>query len=370
MATAAASSSVIQAALTIYQWFHGEGADDGSLLSIQSFLGSSISLEELRHLGDRLQQNKDFIARQEPFVDKWRDRIESSKPLQENEAQALIQEFFDSFDHALLYDHAITANSTRIERGEVSDSDMRFPGNMPCWTLHLTLAGRGLFLNDTMEQDVNAGAMMLMRPGAVYHYGLHPMAPCWEHLWVLFQPRAHWSELLNWPELDEEVMYLTLPNEDSRLQIEELFRGLIALGEDDSAYQSELQYNKLEEILIRSSAYNSGKVRNPLDSRISQACDFMQSRLDARFNIDEVADACNLSTSRLSHLFKQQIGQGPKTWINNIRLQQARKLLINSKDSVNAIGARVGYEDPSHFTRYFKKNMGCSPRQFRQSFKP
>ena len=36
---------------------------------------------------------------------------------------------------------------------------------------------------------------------------------------------------------------------------------------------------------------------------------------------------------------------------------------------VATIGARVGYDDPAHFTRYFRKSVGCSPRQFRRSFR-
>jgi AraC family transcriptional regulator of arabinose operon len=370
MADTADSSAGVQAALTIYQWVQGADSDDDFLLSIQSLLGSPLSLVQLQHLRDRLQRDGDFLARQAPVVARWRTRIESPTPLEEDEAQALIREFFEGFDHALLYDHGVTANSTLIRRGEVSDSDTRFAGNMPCWTLHLTVAGRGLFLNDTMEQEVNTGAMMLMRPTAAHHYGLHPMASDWEHLWALFQPRAHWSELLDWTALDEDIVYLALPDDAAHLQIKTLFRELIALGREDTAYQDDLQYNKLEEMLIRARTYSVEQARNPLDSRIQTACDLMQARLNASFNIDEIANACNLSTSRLSHLFKQQIGLGPKTWINNLRLQHARKLLINSKESVNAIGARVGYENPSHFTKYFKKNMGCSPRQFRQSFKP
>jgi AraC family transcriptional regulator of arabinose operon len=369
MAKTADSSAIKQAARTFYQWFHGAESDDDSLTSIQSFLGSPISIEELRHLGDRLRNNEAFIADQAPIIEKWRGRMESSVPLREDEAQALIQEMFESFDHALLYESGIKASSTLIERGQVSDSDMRFPGSMPCWTLHLTLGGTGLFLNDHMEQYVQTGDMMLLRPDASYHCGLHPMADHWEHLWALFQPRPHWRDLLEWRALDDSVFFLTLPDDYSLKQLEESFRGLIALGNDSSPYQNDLQHNNLEELLIKARNYSAQETSNPLDRRVQQACDYMQSNLTDKFSLDEVASACNLSTSRLSHLFQQQIGLGPKAWINNIRLQQARKRLLNSEDSINTIGAQVGYDDPSHFSRYFKKNMGCSPRQFRQSFR-
>jgi AraC-like DNA-binding protein len=51
-----------------------------------------------------------------------------------------------------------------------------------------------------------------------------------------------------------------------------------------------------------------------------------------------------------------------------MRLHQARKLLLGNNESINLIARQVGYEDPNQFSKYFKKNMGCSPREFRQAF--
>jgi len=59
----------------------------------------------------------------------------------------------------------------------------------------------------------------------------------------------------------------------------------------------------------------------------------------------------------------------PKAWINNERLRRARKLLLHSDAGVGTIGASVGYDDPSHFTKYFRKSVGCSPREFRRGFR-
>ena len=95
----------------------------------------------------------------------------------------------------------------------------------------------------------------------------------------------------------------------------------------------------------------------------------MQAHLAEKFSVDDVAAACNLSTSRLAHLFKDHMGVSPKSWSNNLRLQQARRLLLGNSDSINYIARQVGYEDSSQFTKYFKRNLGCSPREFRQSFR-
>lgn len=367
MSKTADPESIQRAALAFYQWYRGGEPDEGSLLALQHFLGVPLQLGKFRQFGERLRSNRAFLESQEPLVAKWQERMDCGEAISEHEAEAFIQELFDSFDHALLFDQGIAANSTYTQRGFVSDSEMHFAGNMPCWTLHLTLRGRALFISDALEQEVGPGAMMLFRPDAAYHYGRHPKTDEWEHLWAIFQPRSAWGELLEWSGRGRDIQCLMLPDEASLKQMEQVFRQLIELGEDAGAYKSELQHNRLEELLIRARQHSTAQEHGFADRRIQQACDYMQDRLCDKFHIEDVAAACNLSVSRLAHLFKEQMGVGPKTWINNARLQQARRLLLNTETRISEIGARVGYDDPAHFSRYFSKNMGCSPKQFRQS---
>jgi AraC family transcriptional regulator of arabinose operon len=367
--TESAEKTPIQvAARAFYRWFHGEDPEPGSIPAIQAFLGSPISADELQRLGERLQENREFLEAQEPLIDKWRLRMESPDGLTDDEAAGLIQELFSGFDHALLYEKDIRASSTLVHRGQINSSESRIE-EMPCWTLHLNLSGGGLFLSDRMEYRVGPGDMMLMRPDAKYYCGLHPLEEHWQHLWALFQPRPHWTELLAWQELDKGILLLSLPEGEGRSHVERLFRELIELGNAGASEQSNLQHNKLEELLIRARSYAEPADPVPVDPRIRQACEYMQRRLGEKFNIAQVAAECNLSTSRFAHLFREQMGMGPKSWINDTRLQQARKLLLTTGRGVASIGAQVGYEDPAHFTRYFRKNMGCSPRQFRKTFR-
>jgi AraC family transcriptional regulator of arabinose operon len=151
--------------------------------------------------------------------------------------------------------------------------------------------------------------------------------------------------------------------------METSFRQLIALKDDNSPYKDDLRSNRLEEVLIRAREYSAARDRPLGDKRIQSACDYMQTHLAEGFSVDDIAAACHLSTSRLAHIFKEQMGVSPKSWGNNMRLQQARKLLLANNDSINHIARQVGYEDPSQFTKYFKRNMGCSPREFRQSLR-
>ena len=342
---------------------------DDALEALHNILGSPVSAEEIIQFSSKLRQSENIVSMQQEVMGSWSKRMDSRQMLNEDDALAFILELFSGLDHAVIYDHGITASSTLVERDYVSDSEMRFPGRMPCWTLHLTLRGKALFLNEHMEVEASRGEMMLFHPEACYHYGLHPAADNWEHLWALFQPRPQWSDWLEWDTLDQGILHLTLPDTDSIALVEKLFRQLVALKHDTSPYQSDLQHNRLEEILIRAREYSTRSGRSLVDKRIQGACDYMQAHLTDGFSVDDIAAACNLSTSRFAHLFKEHMGVSPKSWGNNMRLQQARKLLLGNSDSINLIARQVGYEDPSQFTKYFKRNMGCSPREFRQSFK-
>lgn len=353
----------------IAQWLEGAEPNAESMRFIQRHFGSMVTVEELRRVGEKLRNDESFLVHQRQLLAGWRDHVASPEGLSESDAQQLLDQFAANFDHALLYDHDIVASSTHMRRGYTSERDMRMPGTMPCWTLHLTLRGHALFIGDRMERDVRPGDMMLLRPGAVYHYGLHPRAQEWQHLWALFQPRSHWSELLDWASLEPDILYLHLPGDAERVELERLFADLIELGEKKGPYIGELRYNRLEEILIRARSHDAPMERGAIDQRVQRACEYMREHLADKFSVESAAAHCSLSPSRFAHLFKQQLGVAPKAWINNERLRRARKLLLHSDAGVGTIGARVGYDDPSHFTKYFRKSVGCSPREFRRGFR-
>jgi AraC-like DNA-binding protein len=76
---------------------------------------------------------------------------------------------------------------------------------------------------------------------------------------------------------------------------------------------------------------------------------------------------CNLSPSRLAHLFKETTGISIKYWHNNLRLKLAREQLLGTSDSISKVASNAGYSSQSQFTKSFKKAVGCSPSEFRKS---
>ena len=72
-----------------------------------------------------------------------------------------------------------------------------------------------------------------------------------------------------------------------------------------------------------------------------------------------------VSKSHLFRLFRLVYGQTPHNWLRGYRLSQAKRLLVETNKSIGGIALAVGYEDPLHFSRDFKRNVGVPPRRFR-----
>ena len=81
--------------------------------------------------------------------------------------------------------------------------------------------------------------------------------------------------------------------------------------------------------------------------------------------IDQLARVVNLSPSYLTRLFQQTTGQSPAQFDKNRRLDEARLLMLRTFLSVKEVMAEVGWSDPSHFSREFKRRFGVSPTRIR-----
>jgi AraC-like DNA-binding protein len=93
----------------------------------------------------------------------------------------------------------------------------------------------------------------------------------------------------------------------------------------------------------------------------------MENDSCADWSVTKFASMVNLSPSRLRHLFKQETGKSPTTYLKAVRLRQAEVLLRETFFSVKEIVSRVGLGSGSHFVREFKRVHGTSPTSYRRA---
>ena len=85
------------------------------------------------------------------------------------------------------------------------------------------------------------------------------------------------------------------------------------------------------------------------------------------FSVQGLADHFNMSISSISHYFKGSTGQTLSDYISQQRIKMAKKLLVDTDNSLKMIVDAVGYSDVSSFIKKFKKLVGATPGEYRRS---
>ena len=101
------------------------------------------------------------------------------------------------------------------------------------------------------------------------------------------------------------------------------------------------------------------------DWRITWAVDYMQRHLAEPLTVPGLAARVNLSASRFRDLFSAQTGIGPVEYLQRLRLRRARLLIERTFLTVKEVMGLVGYNDPSHFSREFRRYHGVTPSSLR-----
>jgi AraC-like DNA-binding protein len=99
---------------------------------------------------------------------------------------------------------------------------------------------------------------------------------------------------------------------------------------------------------------------------VARALHYIHAHLEDRFDVGTLARAAGMSTSSLHHRFKAATTLTPVQYLKAMRLDRARRLMVDEGLQAAEAALRVGYESPSQFSREFKRNFGLSPREVRQ----
>lgn len=95
---------------------------------------------------------------------------------------------------------------------------------------------------------------------------------------------------------------------------------------------------------------------------------YLQTHLAEDISLNLLAEEFHLSAPYISQLFKNEIGVNFLTYLTNIRMEQARKLLLSTSLPIAEVSQQCGYGDYRVFTKVFKKSEGVTPSQYRKDF--
>ncbi len=101
---------------------------------------------------------------------------------------------------------------------------------------------------------------------------------------------------------------------------------------------------------------------------IEKACSFMEQHYAERIYLDQICRCAGLSRSTLLRGFARSKGVTPYSYLENIRIGKAKKLLEQGVPPVRA-ALQTGFSDQSHFTNYFNRYIGLAPGIYRDIFK-
>ncbi|WP_438444159.1 helix-turn-helix domain-containing protein [Gorillibacterium sp. sgz5001074] len=233
------------------------------------------------------------------------------------------------------------------------------------WLVMYTLAGKGFVNNAGCGLlECTEGTLTLIPQGVMHDYYTAEQE-VWEKLWAHFIPRISWMDWIPASNTDGPVYHVPIGSPLIRQSMEAAFRRVLSYRLDTyTTLREELTLNALEEILLLAASLQTD--RKPLDPRVKEVLDILARQFAENHLIEDLARQVCLSPSRLSHLFKEQVGDSIIETLNKYRLRQAEKLLKYTLRPITEIAWDVGFHSPDFFTRQFASYYGMNPSQYRK----
>jgi len=131
-------------------------------------------------------------------------------------------------------------------------------------------------------------------------------------------------------------------------------------------YSTAMKHNLLEYLVI--SIMRSCKKEDTVlqDTQLKNLLDYINQNYKKHLQLKDVAGTVGYTPSYFSHWFHKTIGKTYVEYINNLRLAEAKRLLLSTSNSATEIGFAVGFTSFSGFLKEFKKKYGITPSTMRK----
>lgn len=224
------------------------------------------------------------------------------------------------------------------------------------WLMVYTLEGQGFFCTPEGKKVTRAGQLCLLREGIPHEYGTVP-GHNWNFMWIHFHKLMEMSYL---PQ--EELLVVSFAEGYTQHRVLSAFDHILYLTRERLDYGYALCENSIREIVL----LIAQQLQTKHDPRIVIVLQKLSQSMKEEIKVGELAKAVGLSPSRLSHLFKQEVGESIIEYVNRMRIKQAALFMEHMGRSATEASHDVGFNSYNHFADLFRKQIGVSPRTYRK----
>lgn len=188
-----------------------------------------------------------------------------------------------------------------------------------------------------------------------------------------FYPRISISDDIKLPSIEWETIddadflnsYLFIANADDCL---ESLKRILKEFSIQKLYYREKAGALLKGLLVELYRYSILGTQSS-STTVSQIMDYIKENFDKPLNNEMLSSMSGYHEYHLNRLFMKHVGTSVHKYILNIRINEAKKLLLTTEQSLTHIAEKVGFNSNTHFSTYFKQVIGISPLEFRKQFK-
>ncbi|MBB6732415.1 helix-turn-helix domain-containing protein [Cohnella zeiphila] len=135
-----------------------------------------------------------------------------------------------------------------------------------------------------------------------------------------------------------------------------------------SRFYSVRQYQEWLRELIRPALAAIAEKNEAKDPIASFVAEYLETHFCEDVNLDSVADKLNLTPGYLSGYFKEKTGTNFSDYLNELRINRAKELLMNLELRIQDVAGLVGYQNVNSFIRMFKRCSGVTPGEYRKLY--
>ncbi len=242
------------------------------------------------------------------------------------------------------------------------------PHGFGLYQISLCISGKGTFIADDKEYDINEGDIFFFNPSVSHEY--FPIDKDWTVLWVVFDGTDA-ENIVKYFDLGEYSVKRA--DDDTYKKLKRMYENLYDTYTGTGKYEFELTmtvFRMLEEISKCENIICRNKEIDKIDRRgFNPAVSFIKEHYMEFLTLDDIVKQCDLSKNHFTRLFKREYGVTPMVYLNRYRVSVAKFVLATTIETVEEIARKTGFSNTSYFCAVFKKFEGCTPTVYRERHK-